>query len=982
VRSVYHVLCCPTKEEPVRFARVVLTIAVVAGLVAGSVAVGPPASVLALGTVISPNNSDSNQYAALSKNPVNGWLTAIWFADTGVQEFKVRSSTSTDGGASWSSEITVYTAASGADSWGIRLAYDSSGGLHAFFGFGEGSGRRVRYSYVAAGADPRSVSNWQGGGTDLCAAGACLYPDVAVDGSGYVYLLYEDTDNQLHIRRRQGTSSSWSDAKIISPGDRVRGSIAVGPDGKLHVAYLKVSDRNAWYERYTSFDNFTQEAKTQISSGDVNDFPDVVVGSNNVVHLTWPQDGEAWYRSVTGGTLSSARSISSSFNGRANLSIAVSGTNTVYVTYNRDNFKALWQSSSADWDNPTKLAGSDPTARYQRYAVTHDGEVSMVLVEGGKVRYYRSEAAVTDNTAPAISGASLSTSSTSSQRITASVTATDPTVSGESTTGVKTYEYSLDGTNYATGLTISPAAAPGAQTVPIDLANPAAGGSWNSGSLTVRLRVKDAAGNASAVTSLSVTFTPGTITTRYLAEGYTGGTFDEYVTLANTTGATIYVSLTFQYAGSSTGIAGTVVEIPANQRRTVTVDSAAGTGKELSIKLESNAAFYAERPMYFTNYPAAAGVAYNRRGISALSGINGGHLGVAATAPQPDWYFAEGYTGDGFEAYFTIQNPQTATSNVTIRYYYANGTTEDKSFQVGAGQRKTIVVHAPSGEGAIGPDKTFSAKVSTTNGRDIIVERVQYFRYTGSMGAVTGGTATLGATSPGTTWYFAEGYTGSGFDEYLTIQNPNATAGTATITYYIEGNNTPATCSVPLAANSRTTVVVHNETSTTDPCGLGRGKAHATKVQTTVATVVERPMYFLYQGGTASTASIDGGHNVMGATSLIGVGQSVVLAEGYTGSGFHEYLTFQNPNSADVSVTISYLKADGSAPVSKSLTIPANQRKTVAVHNGSDPAGLGTGQEFSVRITVNSGGAVLAERVMYFRYAGSATGGTSAFGAP
>jgi hypothetical protein len=35
-----------------------------------------------------------------------------------------------------------------------------------------------------------------------------------------------------------------------------------------------------------------------------------------------------------------------------------------------------------------------------------------------------------------------------------------------------------------------------------------------------------------------------------------------------------------------------------------------------------------------------------------------------------------------------------------------------------------------------------------------------------------------------------------------------------------------------------------------------------------------------------------------------------------------------------------------------------------------------------VRITVNSGGAVLAERVMYFRYAGSATGGTSAFGAP
>jgi hypothetical protein len=45
---------------------------------------------------------------------------------------------------------------------------------------------------------------------------------------------------------------------------------------------------------------------------------------------------------------------------------------------------------------------------------------------------------------------------------------------------------------------------------------------------------------------------------------------------------------------------------------------------------------------------------------------------------------------------------------------------------------------------------------------------------------------------------------------------------------------------------------------------------------------------------------------------------------------------------------------------------------------------LGTGQAFSTKISVPGGaaGGILAERVMYFRYAGSATGGTSAFGAP
>jgi hypothetical protein len=588
---------------------------------------------------------------------------------------------------------------------------------------------------------------------------------------------------------------------------------------------------------------------------------------------------------------------------------------------------------------------------------------------------------VPDTTAPVISAFTLSPASTTSQRVTATVTATDPSGSG-SQSGITTYEYSLDGgTTWVIGKSIAASASPGPQSFDVDLANPAAGGNWTGGSREVRVRVTDDQGTVSALATASVSFAPGTITTRYLAEGYTGGTFDEYLTLANPGGSTIYVSVTFQYAGASSGTPGMVVAVEGNQRRTVKIDDIAGAGKELSLKLQSNAAFYAERPMYFTNYPAAAGVAYNRRGISALSGINGGHLGVAAIQPIPTWYFAEGYTGDGFEGYFTIQNPNSGTATVTIRYYLAGGGYDDRTVTVGGNQRKTVAIHGADSQGGIGTGKEFSAKVSSDASTPIIVERVQYFRYTGSMGAVTGGTATLGATSPSTTWYFAEGYTGSGFDEYLTIQNPNATAGTATITYYIEGQSTPATCSVALVANSRTTVAVHAD-APAEPCGLGRNKAHATKVQTTVATVVERPMYFLYNG--ASISSIDGGHNVMGATSLLTTGQSVVMAEGYTGAGFEQYLTFQNPNQTAATVRITYLKADGTAVTRPDLTLAANQRTTVAVHNASDPtgAGLGTGQEFSTKIEVIDGGAsgVLAERVMYFRYLGSATGGTSAFG--
>jgi hypothetical protein len=101
------------------------------------------------------------------------------------------------------------------------------------------------------------------------------------------------------------------------------------------------------------------------------------------------------------------------------------------------------------------------------------------------------------------------------------------------------------------------------------------------------------------------------------------------------------------------------------------------------------------------------------------------------------------------------------------------------------------------------------------------------------------------------------------------------------------------------------------------------GRCPASACSTAVPTVVERPMDFRYRGLGGS--SIDGGHNVMSVTDLIAPGSSVVMAEGYTGSGFEQYLTLQNPDPAPVAVTIAYLKADGSAPVTKSLALRANQ---------------------------------------------------------
>jgi hypothetical protein len=107
-----------------------------------------------------------------------------------------------------------------------------------------------------------------------------------------------------------------------------------------------------------------------------------------------------------------------------------------------------------------------------------------------------------------------------------------------------------------------------------------------------------------------------------------------------------------------------------------------------------------------------------------------------------------------------------------------------------------------------------------------------------------------------TTWYFAEGYTGAGFDQYLVVLNSHATAAPVTITYYLNGG-APLTRTLTVAPYSRATVAVH------DAAQVGRGKEVSAKVETghPGGVVAERPIYFSYGG------SMDGGHTAMGYAS-------------------------------------------------------------------------------------------------------------------
>ncbi len=218
----------------------------------------------------------------------------------------------------------------------------------------------------------------------------------------------------------------------------------------------------------------------------------------------------------------------------------------------------------------------------------------------------------------------------------------------------------------------------------------------------------------------------------------------------------------------------------------------------------------------------------------------------------------------------------------------------------------------------------------------------------------TGGHDAVGVAHGATDAYFAEGYTGLNFNEYLTVQNPGS-AQTLTVDYFNDSGRV-ITKQHSLGPGSRTTILVNDD--------VGPGQNVSAHLHAPNIFVAERPMYFSWSG-------ITGGHDAMGAQSL---NTTYYFAEGYTGSGFSEFLTLLNPGTVAAAVNVTYYFNDGSLPKTVAHTVGATSRVTIRVNDASE---AGPGREVSVKIV--SDNPILAERPMYFNWFGE-TGGSDTVG--
>jgi len=289
-------------------------------------------------------------------------------------------------------------------------------------------------------------------------------------------------------------------------------------------------------------------------------------------------------------------------------------------------------------------------------------------------------------------------------------------------------------------------------------------------------------------------------TTWFLAEGATHGFFDLFYLIQNPGTTDAQVTVRYLRPAPLPPLDKTYT-VGANRRLTIWVDNEVFNNQPLlaatdvSAAITSSVPIVVERAMYMTTGGQAFGA---------------GHESAAVTAPSTNWFLAEGATGDFFDMYILIANPDPSmAATVRATYMLPGGTTLTKDYTIAPASRYTLSVDNETFDGqALLANVTVSTVLQSTNGVPIVVERSMWWPG-GAAGPWYEAHNSPGATSTGTIWGLADGEVGgpSSAATYILVANTSPATASVRVTVYVEGGGTAVrTFSVP--GNSRFSVDV------------------------------------------------------------------------------------------------------------------------------------------------------------------------------
>jgi hypothetical protein len=374
--------------------------------------------------------------------------------------------------------------------------------------------------------------------------------------------------------------------------------------------------------------------------------------------------------------------------------------------------------------------------------------------------------------------------------------------------------------------------------------------------------------------------------TYYLAEGATGP-FELDIAIANPNQENAPVTIRFLKEDGTTVLRRE--ELPPTSQRVIRVNHLPGIGEgavSAIVRSDGEQPLIVERTMFW-------GTA--------------GHTEAAAGSPAYRWYFAEGSQGF-FETFILVANATAGPATVDVSFLREAAGPITRRYIVAGTSRFNIYT------GAIPELRNQSFSVVIDADRPIIAERAQYF---GS--GWTGGHESAGVRAPATRWFHAEGATGSYFDTFILVANPNPIPAAVEFQYLLASGDM-VTRSRVMAPHSRLTVNIAAD----DP--RLRDAAVSTVVTADIPVISERSMY--WPGHALGWREA---HNSFGVTAT---GTRWGLAEGRVGGSrrFETFILLANPSPTTALVRVTYLRWDGST-IQKDYTVLPTSRFNVHVNS-------------------------------------------------
>jgi hypothetical protein len=297
-----------------------------------------------------------------------------------------------------------------------------------------------------------------------------------------------------------------------------------------------------------------------------------------------------------------------------------------------------------------------------------------------------------------------------------------------------------------------------------------------------------------------------------------------------------------------------------------------------------------------------------------------------------------------------LQNPGDVAASASVRFLRpAPQAPITKTYSIAPHARLTIPVDAIP--------ELASTDVSgvVTATQPIVVERAMYLSVRVSPSRLVH--ASAGVTAPATSWFLAEGATGSFFDLFVLIENPTVQTAVVRVDYLLPGGGT---LSKPYAVGpqSRFTIWVDDEQL---PAGSGvrplASTAVAMRVTSTnaVPIIVERSMWWPQPNWYEA-------HNAPGTTVT---GTKWALAEGFVGGPkqAETYLLVAN-TAATAGVARVTLYFENGSGATRDVPLPPESRTSLAISSVFPEA---AGKRFGT--VIQSVGAapvpIVVERAMY-----------------